>query len=325
MLSTLQRGTPQWLLALILATMTAVSLGHLAHAQDSTPEPPGDSEVTSQLPAADLPTMNEQGYLFELESTWTGSFDSVPREAPVYRMDVPAHDAASVEQMASRLGIEGEVTDLGGGTFEFVGESGTLYVTGGLEQYVSTAEIPEGELPGDEEAVAFAREWLRQTQLLPADAGEGSVVAKVEEPARIIVTILPLRPENLLSAYPSITIVMGPDAVVLESSFRWSGLNTADTYSLRPVDTAWTEVAEMRSYLEAEVPGDFADPGATITGQAVYDQVSIGYTTSGVPGEAQYLQPVYVFTGSITPDGSDASFPITAYVPALVNSQQPVG
>ena len=118
---------------------------------------------------------------------------------------------------------------------------------------------------------------------------------------------------------------MGPEAVVLEASFNWSDLTTTDTYSLRPVDAAWTEVAERRSYLQAEVPEGVAEPGQTIAGQAVYDTVSIGYTSSGVPGETQYLQPVYVFSGSITPDGSDTSYPITAYVPALVNSQQPVG
>lgn len=324
MLSIRYRSAPRWLAA-ICAVIMAASSSQFAAAQGSTPEPPGDSEVTSQLPAADLPTMNEQGFLFELDSSWTGSFDSVPREAPVYQMIVPSHDAESVAQIASRLNIEGNVEDEGGGTFEVTGETGTFFVTGGLGQYSSTIEIPEGDLPKDEQAVAFAREWLRQTQLLPADVGEGEVIARIEEPARIVVSIKPIRPENLLSEYPSITVIMGPEAVVLEASFRWSDLSTTDTYSLRPVDQAWTEVAEKRSYLETDVPEGVAEPGTTITGQAVYDQVSIGYTTSGIPGEAQYLQPVYVFTGTLTPAGSDDSFPITAYVPALVNSQQPVG
>ncbi len=317
------QGMPRWLI--MVAVTMAASSSQVATAQDTTPEPPGDSEVTTQLPAADLPNMNEQGYLFELESSWTGSFDSVPGEAPVYQLNVPVHDLTSVEQMASRLGIDGEVEDQGSATFQVEGESGTLFITGGLEQYTSAAEIPEGDLPEDDQAVAFAREWLRQTQLLPADAGEGSVIARVEEPARIIVSIEPLRPENLLSQYPSITVIMGPDALVLEASFRWSTLSTTDTYSLRPVDTAWTEVAEKRSYLQVDVPEGVAEPGTTIAGQSVYDSVSIGYTTSGIPGETQFLQPVYVFSGSVTPEGSDTSFPITAYVPALVNSQQPVG
>lgn len=314
----------RWLTPLI-ALSSFMSLLPIASAQDSTPAPPGDSEVAVQLPAADLPTMNEQGFLFELESTWTGSFDAVPREAPVYAMTPPAHDSASVGELAARLGIEGEVVDQGGGSLSVEGDTGTLFVTGGLEQYASRAEIPEGDVPGDEQAVAFAREWLRQTELLPPDAGTGAVIARTEEPARVVVAIEPVRPENLISAYPSINVILGPEAVVLEASLRWSNLATADVYSLRPAEQAWTEVAEKRSYLQAEVPADFAEPGTSITGQSVYDSVVIGYTTSGIPGEAQYLQPVYVFTGTLTPEWSSSGFPITAYVPALVNSQQPVG
>jgi hypothetical protein len=32
-----------------------------------------------------------------------------------------------------------------------------------------------------------------------------------------------------------------------------------------------------------------------------------------------------MFTGTLVLEGSDAPFPIMAFVPALVNSQQPVG
>ncbi len=309
----------------LLALLSALAISPAVVAQDSTPEGGADSEIAAQLPPADLPTMNEQGFLFELESTWSGSFDQIPSEAPVYHMGVPTYDQAGVEEFASRLGIEGEVEDQGSGTFAVDGDAGSLFVTTGLQQYISSADIPEGELPSDEQAVAYAREWLRQTQLLPADAGEGAVIAHVEDPARVIVSIEPVRPENVLSAYPSITVHMGPNAMVIEASFRWADLSTADTYSLRPVESAWTDVAEKRSYLQADVPGDIAEPGSTIAGQAAYNEVSISYTTSGVPGETQYLQPVYVFTGTLTIDGSDSSFPITAYVPALVNSQQPVG
>jgi hypothetical protein len=96
-------------------------------------------------------------------------------------------------------------------------------------------------------------------------------------------------------------------------------------YALRPVGEAWTDVAEQRAALQADVPSDVAEPGATVTGTATYDTVEIAYTTSGIPGETQYLQPVYVFSGSVTLEGSDASYDVTAYVPALVNNQQPVG
>jgi hypothetical protein len=314
-------GSLRWT-TLTCVAIVACLTGQTAIAQESTP---GDSEITTQLPAADLPSMNEQGFLFELESTWTGSFDQIPTEAPVYRLDPNTYDQAGVEDLAAKLGIEGTVEDQGGGTFAVTGDGGNLFVTPGLEQYVSSAEIPEGDLPSDDQAIAYAREWLRQSQLLPADAGDATVVARVDDPARIVVSLAPIRPDSLLSAYPAITITMGPNAIVLEASFRWGNMSAGDTYALRPVGDAWTEVAERRSYVQADVPGDVAEPGSTVTGQATYDTVTISYTTSGIPGETQYLQPVYVFTGTLVIDGSDTSYTITSYVPALINSQQPVG
>jgi hypothetical protein len=268
--------------------------------------------------------MNEQGFIFELESSFTGSLDDVQTEARVYEMTVATFDPASADEIASRLSIDGEVTDQGGGTFAAEG-NGSMFVTPGLVQYISASEIPEGDLPTDEQAVAFGREWLRQTQLLPANVGEGSVVARVESPPRVIVAFKPVQPERLLSADPSITITMGPNALIIEASFRWAELSAGDTYQLRGADAAWSEVAERRAYLQAMIPSDVIAPGSTITGTASYSSIALAYTSSGIPGEQQYLQPVFVFTGTITPEGSTTSFPITAYVPGLVNSQQPVG
>ncbi len=318
-----QFRAPRWL-ALAAAALIATSTGQGAVAQDATP-PPGDTEITTQLPAVDLPTMNEQGFVFELESSWNGSFDEVAVEAPVFQLDARLFDQADVEQLAGRLGLEGEIEDQGGGTFALSSEEGNLFVTPGLEQYVSNLEIPEGDVPNDEQAVAFAREWLRQTQLLPADAGGGTVIVRVDDPPRVIVNIEPIRPENLLSVYPAIRITMGPGASILEAAFQWPTMRSGDVYSLRPVDSAWTDVAERRSYLQADVPGDVAEPGDTVAGRAVYDEVVIAYAISGIPGETQFLQPVYMFTGNLILEGSDEAYPITAYVPALVNSQQPVG
>lgn len=309
--------------AIAAAALAAGALTRGVTAQDSTPTG-SESEIAPQLPAADLPTMNQQGFTFELESSWTGSFDSVPTEAPVYQLIVPTYDQAAVEDLASRFGIDGEVQDQGGGTFMAEG-NGSLFVSPGLQQYISNADIPDGELPSDEEAIAYAREWLRQVELLPANAGNGVVSARIEEPPRVIVSIPPVQPENLITAYPAITVTMGPNAVILEAAFRWAELSSGDIYALLPIETAWTEVAERRSYLQADVPAHAFEPGATITGTASYDSVVIAYTSSGVPGQTQYLQPVYQFNGNLTADGSDTSWPITAYVPALINSQQPVG
>ncbi len=311
-------------LALALSSTLALLGTSLAAAQDTSP-PAGDTEISSQLPAADLPSMNEQGYLFELDSTWSGSFDSVPAEAPVYRMIMPTFDADSFAAQAAKFGLEGEVQDLGSGSWEVASDAGSLYAAPGFSQYISTAEVAEGDLPTDEQALAFAREWLRQTGTLPADAGPGMVVERVENPPRVFVAIKPVQPENLLAAYPSITIVMGPNAQVLEASFRWYDLQVADTYALLPPTTAWQEVEQRRAFLQAEIPADVAQPGATIRGRATYTNVIVSYTTSGLIGENQYLQPVYIFQGNVQLEGSDQTYKVSAFVPALINSQQPVG
>lgn len=309
--------------AIGLALIPLALRGTAAFAQDATA--PTDSEVGTQLPAADLPSMNQQGYLFEIESSWNDSFDSVPREAPVYRMDVPTYDSESFGSFANQLGIEGDVDDQGDGNFEVSGDGGTLFSAPGFSQYISSASIPEGDLPSDDEAIAYAREWLRQSGVLPADAGDGVILSRSDSPARVIVQFQPARPENIISAFPNIVITMGPEAVILEASFRWYNLTVIDTYALTPAETAWAEVAERRSFLQVDTPEGLADPGTTLRGRATYSNVVVAYTSSGVMGETQYLQPVYVFSGTVQLEGSDTSYPIRAYVPSLVNSQQPVG
>lgn len=313
-------------LAIVAALMLTLfgPIGATAQDTESTPDS-GESEISSQLPAADLPSMNEQGFVFEIESTWDGSFDSVPTEAPVYSMTMPTYDEESFTAFAENMGISGEVSDLGDGSWETSGDEGSLYAAPGFAQFISNAEIPEGELPNDEQAVAYAREWLRQTGTLPADAGDGIVMERVEDPPRIFVVIKPVRPENLMSAYPNIVVTMGPNAQVIEASFRWYDLAVTDTYALLPATTAWQEVEERRSFLQADIPADIAEPGSTVRGRAVFTSLTVSYTTSGIVGEEQYLQPVYVFEGTIQVEGSDGTYAVRAFVPALINSQQPVG
>jgi hypothetical protein len=320
--STLRRGAAvavvTCLSAWLLLTVTPP-----AFAQESSP-PAADSEIAPELPPVDLPTMNEQSYTFELTSSFAGSLDRTPEEAPVFQMTVPTIELERARQIATQVGIQGEIAERGEGTYSAEG-NGSVYFAPGLIQYVSPTAAPEGELPSDEAAVAYAKEWLRQTGLLPADIGNGEVRSRLEEPGRIVVVFKPVTPSELLSDLPSITVTLGPAGTILDASVRWAALAEGDLYQLRPSDQAWDDVAGMRAYLQTTLPEDQFPQGSTITGTAEYDRVSIAYTSSGVPGEAQYLQPVFVYTGQITPEGAEESFPITAYVPALANSQQPVG
>lgn len=320
------RSRPIRAAALLLAVGSLLS-AQSAFAQEQTPAATGEapsSEIAAELPPVDLPTMNEQGYTFEIESTFTGSLDRTPVEAPVYEMSVATVEQERAQQIASQLGIEGEIEARGDDIYAAEG-NGSLYLAPGLVQYVSPNTVPEGELPTDEEAIAYAREWLRQSNLLPADIGEAEVRSRLEQPARVVVVFKPIRPEALLSDLPSVSVTLGPAGTVIDASIRWASLQQGDVYLLRPADQAWDDVASMRAYLQTQLPEDSYPQGSTITGTAEYNTVGIAYTSSGVPGEAQYLQPVFIYTGRLTPEGSAESFPITAYVPALSNSQQPVG
>ena len=296
-------------------------LGQRALAQDTG----SPSETGAELPAADLPSMNEQGHRFELSSTFEGSFDGVPTEAPVFKMELTSYSQEQFTELAETLGVEGEVSDLGGGSFSVQSREGQLYLTQGRLQYISSAAVEDGDLQDDATAVSTAREWLRERTLLPGDVGEGTVLTRSETPKRIIVGFQPIQPTPLISASPMVSVSMGPGGVVTEASHGWAKITQDVVYQLRGADFAWSEVEGRRAWVDAQLPTDTFQPGSTIGGSVVYTQLSLAYTTSGIPGENQYLQPVYVFHGELTPDGTESRFQVKAYVAALINSNQPVG
>lgn len=319
---------PIRIIALLVATLLGVAgplAGDIALAKsDPTPTAPA-SELAPQLPAVDLPTMNQQGFTFDLTSTFNGAMQSVPAQQPVYQLKQPQVDKDKVKEIAKNVSIKGDVQDQGGGTFSVQGDGGSLFITPGLIQYVSTTKDSGDKLPSDDEAIAYAREWLRQTSLLPPDIGDGTIRSRVDTPARMIVLFKPVQPAPLLSDFPSISVTVGAKGTILEAAIRWASITPGENFQLRPISQAWDDVAGQRSYLNTQLPSDPYKTGSTIKGKAVYTQVSIAYSSSGVPGQTQYLQPVYVFTGKLTPDGAKENYPITAYVPALANSNQPVG
>lgn len=312
------------LLAIALM-LSAIPVGiGTAVAQDGTPEPSGETELAPQLPAVDLPTMNEMSYTFEIDSSWDGS-GSTPAELPVYQFSGKTYTEDEVRQVAETLDVGDEVTSQGEGTFTVTG-NGSLYTTPGMLQYVSGADVDnEAEMPSDDSAIAAAREWLRTTNLLPANIGEGEIAARIDSPSRLVVAFKPANPSPLLSSTPGITVTVGPGNEVLEARLAWADITESDMYRLRGEEDAFSLVASRQSYLNLSVLQDQFPQGSTVTGSASYDSVSIAWTTSGVVGDAQYLQPVYVFSGTFTPAEGDGTYPIAAYVPAIVTGLQPVG
>ena len=281
-------------------------------------------EITEQLPPPDMPSANEGGYTFDLEATLTADFDAVPTEAPVYALERPVPTKNATRALAERLKIEGEVEDRGNGVFVVSGD-GQLFVTPDLIQYLSAADLPKGDLPDDEEAIATAREWLRRTELAPPDLGEGRVASRTEASGRIVVLFTPVEPERLLAGYPSITVSLGPKGVVLEAASRWATITQQDLYRLEPAEDAWFRVETNQVYIEAALDGSGLPAGAAVEGTVEYTDIDLAYTTAGPPGREQFLTPVFVFAGRLSLDGRKETYPISAYVPALADSGAPVG
>ncbi len=322
--------TKQWQAASMLvmllsvpATSTAAQSTPIAFGDSSTGTPPV-SEVAAELPPADLPTTNERGYTFAIEGTLTADLGAVVEEAPVFQLIVPDFDSEDAILIAKQLEIGGTVEERSDDTFSAVG-NGELFIAPMLIQYYSPATVRPGDLPSDEEAVAFAREWLRLTGLSPRDLGDGNVDPRIDRPDQVVVLFKPLAPSPLLAAFPAITVSLGANGTILEATLRWADLSEPDLYQLRPAEDAWRQVENGQAYIDVDLDPDAFPFEANVMGTAEYSEISLAYTTSGTPGEDQYLQPVFVFDGEFTPEGGEPVTHIRAYVPALVNSETPVG
>ncbi len=296
-------------------------------AEVTTEEPPDEdtsSEVAPELPPPDLPFINAQGWTFELESNLNTDLDAVPTQTAVYTIRREITTLENAQRLVDALGIGAELVEQGENIWSANG-NGSLFVSPDYIQYSSQEPVGDGELPNDKDAVAFASEFLRLSGLLPPNLGSGSVTTRSDEAKRIIVEFGPEEPGNVLSAYPGISVTLGPGGVVLEAVKRWATIQRSDVYQLRSANEAWQQVQSNQGYIEADIPEDEAPAGATVAGSVTYNNVSIAYTTSGPAGGDQYLQPIFVFRGRIRLEGSDTTYAIRTYVPALANTGAPVG
>jgi hypothetical protein len=276
------------------------------------------------MPPPDFPTANVEGYTFDLKYALSAELDKVPREASVYELLREEPTVKGVQKIADDLGLDADVEDRGDGSFTASG-NGELFVTIDLIQYFSKSDVPAGDLPSDDKAISQARDWLRKASLLPPDIGKGSVVTRIPDSNRLIVSFAPAEPQEVLSGYPSITVTLSADGAVLEASIRWANIVRADVYQLMSPQEAWQLVSSGQAYLAPVLEDAGIDPGTDIKGRVTFTKISIAYATAGPPGGRQYLEPVYVFEGRIRPDGDKRTYPISGYVSALSNSGAPVG
>jgi len=291
---------------------------------EEPPEEDTTGEIAPELPPPDLPTINAQGWTFDLDSNLNTDLDAVPTQTAVYTIRREVTTLENAQRLVDALGIDAELVEQGENIWSANG-NGSLFVSPDYIQYSSQEPIGDGELPSDKDAIAFASEFLRLSGLLPPNLGSGSVAMRSNEAKRIVVNFGPEEPGNVLSAYPGISVTLGPGGVVLEAVKRWATIQRSDVYQLRSANEAWQQVQSNQGYIEADIPEDDAPAGSTITGTVTYNNVSIAYTTAGPAGGDQYLQPIFVFRGRIRLEGSDTTYAIRTYVPALANTGAPVG
>lgn len=297
----------------------------MSPAAGATAPAKGTGEVTTQLPPPDIPTTNQQGYTFDLKTSLKVNLDNVTKESPVYKLNKTAPTAQSAQKIADSVKVNAKIQDRGDGSFQATGDGGQVFVSADVIQFFSSAKVADGKLAKDSDAVDLAREWLRTTALLPTDLGNGKVVSRVEETKRLMVQFAPATPDNVLSATPSITVTEGPAGQILEAAIRWAHVTRVDVYQLMPAKQAWQIVQSGVAYVETDLTSAKVAPGSVVKGRATYNGVGIAYASSGAQGSNQFLQPIYVFSGTLTVEGATGTYPIKAYVPALSNSGAPVG
>lgn len=279
------------------------------------------------LPSADIPSGTPGSRRLNLTFHLNMSLSDIPQQAPVYELQPRTWTQADVETLAKSLGIAGNVTDQGNGSFSVTG-NGSLYISSSLVQYIAAqaSGTPSSNLalPQNAALVQTAREWIIRQNLLGATIGPGTVISRDENLNIAQVQFKPVEPAQLLSAIPSANITINGSGAVIEAYIRWPASMPRSTYGLRPASALWSDATSGMGYVEVD---DSALPAGTgaLPGDATITSTAIAYTTAGAPETKQYLVPLVVFEGQATVTGVSNPIPISIYVPAVAAQSAPRG
>lgn len=304
---------------------TASALAQEDGSPSPSPSGEGASEIAPELPPAELPTGNLRQLDLQLTHKLDADFDDAPTESDVYALTFEPRTSEDVAGIADRLEIDGEVEERGTDTFVVSG-NGELFVSPELVQFQSSETPTLADLPSDDDAIAFAEDWLRGAGLAPADLGDGDVTSRTESVGRVSVAFRPATPTPIVTPDPSANVTIGPDGTVLEAGVRWATIEVTERYLLRPAEQAWGQVEAGDAYIEAAFDDQEIADGATVRGTATYTDISVAFTSAGSVESDRFLVPVYVFTGEVeAEEGAEGTSEIRAYVPAIVSNDTPVG
>ena len=289
------------------------------------PAPAASRPVTGEfgeLPAGDMPSGSPADAL-NLQFNLDMGLQAVPSEALAYRINRRQWSLQDAQNVATNLGIGAEVVDQGGGSFQAEGGSASLYINPSSIQYVrpSSTDSPP-QIPGNDQLVATARNWLVDNGLVTGNVGFGEVRNRNEQTGVANVLISPAEPSNIISGTPSARVSVRGDGVVTEATISWFQSLGGSTYGLRPAEDLWADATSGRGFVDIranDLPAGFQGASAT----ANITSVSIAYTVAGSPQGTQYLVPVVVFSGSANVEGT--SVPVSIYVQAAAAQAIPRG
>jgi hypothetical protein len=231
-----------------------------------------------------------------------------------------------VRDLGHRLGLSGTVTTLGPGVYELHDQpNGRLFVAHGRVVYSRAGSRAAATGLDDGRAGELARAWLSARQLLPRDAGPPRT-RLVPETGQVIVTFVPDVPRPLITPEPSITVVLDGAGEVREIDTLWPASQAVSAYPLAGLGAAWATVRQGDGFVEldADLP-----VGATqrVAGQAHLTSARIGYALAAGTdaNEAAFLEPVYIFAGTVKLADRPNAVACQVYVPALRDYPWPRG
>lgn len=267
---------------------------------------------------------------------------TLPRTAPVFRLQVPDGSLEWAETIARPLGFSSQLIAMQSSDPDYpeyhVSEGSPslqLWSISGAFNYqdsqlLSPSRPPE-RLPKDEaEAISIAQAFLEQRGFLPTDCTIHPEAELVEQswpdpkdPDRMIQS-----PNSWEVRFPryleggavrgfwmsGVRVTLGEGGEVAAFTYLHREAEGRRIYPLKMVEEAWQELLAGRAaHLDSVALGTGA--GKPEPFSVLVEEVGLGYREAEVMRLQPYLQPYYLFEGMAqTPNGE---VPITLYVPAL--------